>query len=307
MEFHAYWDYRVAIDLFLGGIGISIFLLSAFFSFTSKERSLNITKIGFFIAPILVGLGVFALLTELGKPFRMFLTFTNVNPTSVTSWGGFLQTIFIFIAFAAFYFVFRYKKEAYQMPVFKGLLVVGSVFALAVGIYHGVLLMSIGKAAWANGLIPVLFLVSSLLAGCSILMLIETYLLKTQILGGKEAFREIAATATEFSSFLYSKLLMVLIIIQALLMVTWRISISTGGAEGIAAYQNLIDHYGLNWWLLVIVLGLVLPLVIAAYHALKKQKMNLYVAIFFTTVVLIGSYAFKHIILYSGQIPLAGL
>lgn len=291
MEFHAYWDYRVAIDLFLGGLGIGIFLLSAYFSFTSKERSLSITRIGFFISPILVGLGVFALLTELGKPFRMFLTFVNVNPKSVTSWGGFLQTIFILFAFAAFYFVFRYKQDAFRMPVFKGLVIAGAVFALAVGVYHGLLLMSIGRAGWSNGLIPVLFLVSSLLAGSSILMLIETLMTKT----------------VEQSSFLYSKLLVSLVVIQTLLVVTWRISIGTGGAEGISAYQNLIDYFGIYWWLLVLGLGLFLPLIIAAYYSLIKQRMNLYSAILFTAVVLIGSYAFKHIILYSGQIPLAGL
>lgn len=306
MEFHAYWDYRVAVDLFLGGLGIGIFLLSAFFSFTSREKSLFITKIGFFTAPILVGLGVFALLTELGKPFRMLLTFINVNPTSVTSWGGFLQTIFIFIAFAAFYFVYRYKEEAFYMPVFKGLVIIGAVFALAVGVYHGLLLMSIGRPGWSNGLIPVLFLVSSLLAGSSILMLIDSLIIKTQILSGKEAYKEIAAI-TERSSFLYSKLLVSLVFIQSLLVLTWRISIGTGGAEAIYAYQSLIEHFGIYWWLLVIALGLFLPLIIAVYYVLTKQKMNIYSAIFFTVVVLIGSYAFKHIILYSGQIPLAGL
>lgn len=306
MEFHANWDYRVAIDLFLGGIGIGIFLLAAFLSFTSRERSLFITKIGFIISPILVGLGVFALLTELGKPFRMLLTFINVNPTSVTSWGGFLQSIFILFALAAFYFVFRYKEEAFYKPVFKGLVILGAVFALAVGVYHGLLLMSIGRAGWSNGLIPVLFLVSSLLAGCSILMLIETFVIKAQILRGKEAYREIAAT-TEQSSFLYSKFLVSLVVIQALLIVTWRISIGTGDAEALYAYQNLIDHFGIYWWLLVVGLGLFLPLIIAAYYTLTKQKMSIYSAIIFTTVVLVGSYAFKHIILYSGQIPLAGL
>lgn len=306
MEFHAYWDYRVALDLFLGGLGIGIFLLAAFFSFVYKERSLQITRIGFFLAPALVGLGVFALLTELGKPFRMFLTFINVNPTSVTSWGGFLQTIFILLGFAAFYFVFRYKAEAFEKPVFKMIVILGSIFALAVGVYHGLLLMSIGRPAWASGLIPVMFLVSSLLAGTSVIMVIEAYVTKSLKKKFDKSFSEVAASA-EHSGFQYSTLIVTLVVIQTILVVMWRISINTSGIEAIYAYQNLISHYGIYWWLMVVGLGLFLPLVMATYFYTIKRKMNFTAAIVFSAVVLLGSYAFKHIILYAGQIPLAGL
>lgn len=305
MEFHASWDYRVAIDLFLGGVGIGIFLLSAYFSFIKKERSLLVTRIGFFLAPILVGLGVFALMTELGKPFRMFLTFINVNPTSVTSWGGFLQTIFILVAFATFFLVFKYKERAFEMSSFKGLVIGGSIFALAVGVYHGTLLMSIGKPGWENGLIPIMFLVSSILSGSSLLMLIELLITNSLIRKSQGAFKEVAA-ASEPSGDIYSKLLLSLVAVQIILVLIWRISINTAGIEAIFAYQNLIDYYGAFWWIGVIFLGLIVPLGLTAFYSLKNQKMNLSAAMFFTVVVLVGSYAFKHIILYSGQIPLAG-
>ena len=305
MEFHASWDYRVAIDLFLGGVGIGIFLLSAYFSFIKRERSLLVTRIGFFLAPILVGLGVFALMTELGKPFRMFLTFINVNPTSVTSWGGFLQTIFIFVSFATFVIVFRYKEKAFDMSLFKWSVIVGSAFALAVGIYHGTLLMSIGKPGWENGLIPIMFLVSSILSGSSLLMLIELLLTNSLIRKSQGAFKEVAA-GLEPTGDIYSKLLLSLVAVQVILVLIWRISINTAGIEAILSYQNLIDYYGASWWIAAIFLGLIVPLAFSAFYAIKNQKMNLSAAMFFTVVVLVGSYAFKHIILYSGQIPLAG-
>ncbi|WP_019156628.1 NrfD/PsrC family molybdoenzyme membrane anchor subunit [Robertmurraya massiliosenegalensis] len=307
MEFHALWDYRVALDLFLGGVGVGIFLLSAYFSFIKKESAFVITRIGFFLSPVLVGLGVLALMTELGKPFRMFSTFINVNPTSVTSWGGFLQFIFIILAFVAFFLVFRNKREAFASPVFKGIVIAGSVFALAVGIYHGTLLMSLGQPGWANGLIPVMFLVSSLLCGSSIVMLIEAFMTKSLNSEARQAYKEIAAASEGFLSFSYSKLLLSLVVVQSILVITWRISIFSAGTDAIYAYQNLIEYFGAYWWALAVVLGLVIPLVISAFYFVKKQSMNLYSALMFTVVVLVGSYAFKHIILYSGQIPLAGL
>lgn len=313
MEFHAVWDFRIAIDLFLGGVGIGTFLLCAYFSFIKKESSLMVIRIGFLLAPILVGLGVLSLLTELGKPFRMLSTFINVNPTSVTSWGGFLQSIFILISIVLFYIVFRYKQESFQKPVFKGLVIAGAFFALTVGVYHGLLLMSLGRPGWANGLIPVMFLVSSLLCGSSILMIIEELILKSHS-SIMKAYAEIAATvATDSTSssnlmgFRYSKLLFNLIVIQTLLIVTWRISIVSSGTEAIFAYQNLIDQFGVYWWIFVIGIGLLIPLLIASYYTFRKQKMNLYSSMILTVFVLVGSYAFKHIILYSGQIPLGGL
>ncbi|MGV2939308.1 NrfD/PsrC family molybdoenzyme membrane anchor subunit [Mesobacillus sp. LC4] len=306
MDFHAYWDYRVALDLFLGGVGIGVFLLAAYFSLVFKEKSLKITRLGFILAPVLVGLGVFALLTELGKPFRMLSTFINVNPTSVTSWGGFLQTIFILLSFVIFLVVWKYKQNAYQMGIFKGLVIAGSVFALAVGIYHGLLLMSLGVAGWANGLIPVMFLVSSILSGSSVLMVVEAVFMRSIIGRGKEVYSE-TAVSSDAQNFTYSKLLGSLAAIQALLILTWRISLNSAGTEAIIAYQNLISHFGVYWWIFVVAIGLVIPLTIAGYSTLKKIKMSFYTAMIFTVVVLIGSYAFKHIILYSGQIPLAGL
>lgn len=304
MEFHALWDYRVALDLFLGGVGIGIFLLSAYLSFIKKESSFVLTRVGFFLSPVLVGLGVLALMTELGKPFRMFSTFINVNPTSVTSWGGFLQFIFIILAFVAFLLVFISKQKAFESPLFKGIVIAGSIFALAVGVYHGTLLMSLGQPGWENGLIPVMFLVSSILSGSSIVMIID--MLLTKGITSSQAYKEVAPGGG-VSNFSYSKLLVLLVVIQMVLVITWRISIFSAGTDAIYAYQNLIEYFGAYWWSLVVILGLLIPLIVSAFYALKKQTMNLYSGLMFTAVVLIGSYAFKHIILYSGQIPLAGL
>lgn len=295
MEFYTAWDFRVAIDLFLGGAGIGIFLLTAYFGFVKKEKALSFAKMGFLLSPVLVGLGVISLMTELGRPLKIFSTFINVNPTSVTSWGGFLQFIFILLSFALFLMVYKQKHQVFEKSLFKGLVITGVVFALAVGVYHGVLLMSLGRAGWASGLIPVMFLVSSLLAGSCIVMAIEKLFMKSQ---------NDQVPVTESAEYFYSKLFVSLTAIQILLLITWRISIFSSGLEAISAYQNLIDHFGGYWWVLVVAIGLILPLAIGAYYVIKKQKMNMSLALIFAVIVLIGSYAFKHIIIYSGQIPL---
>lgn len=295
MEFYTAWDFRVAIDLFLGGAGIGIFLLTAYFILIKKEKVLSLARIGFLLSPILVGLGVISLMTELGRPLKIFSTFVNVNPTSVTSWGGFLQFIFILLSFVLFLLIFKQKHQVLEKSLFKGLVITGFVFALAVGVYHGVLLMSLGRAGWASGLIPVMFLVSSLLAGSCIVMAIDKSLMKSQ---------SAQVTVAESAEYFYSKLFVSLTAIQILLLITWRISIFSSGAEEISAYQNLIDHFGGYWWILVVAIGLIFPLAIGAYYVIKKQKMNMSLALIFAVLVLIGSYAFKHIIIYSGQIPL---
>lgn len=284
------WDYRIAIDLFLGGIGVGIYLLAAYASIAFKEKSYQVTKIGFFVAPFCVGVGVLALMTELGKPLRMVTTFVNVNPTSVTSWGGFLQALFIILGFITIYFVFRYQTDVYEKASFKAIVYIGSFLALAVGIYHGLLLTSLGRSGWENGLIPVMFLVSSLLAGGSLLFVIESVVKK-----------EGAGLLS------YPKLLLSLMSVQMLLMILWRISIVPAGSESILAYNNLVNHFGIYWWIFVIILGLVIPFFIAIYFIFKRKGLNVGLSFLISIVILIGSYAFKHIIIYAGQIPLAGL
>lgn len=90
MDYSSLWDVRIFLDLFLGGIGVGIFLFMAFGYGERDARRLTTLRIGAIASLALVGAGALCLVSELGRPFGILSTVTGFNATSVTSWGGVL-------------------------------------------------------------------------------------------------------------------------------------------------------------------------------------------------------------------------
>ncbi|WP_017755306.1 NrfD/PsrC family molybdoenzyme membrane anchor subunit [Calidifontibacillus oryziterrae] len=299
---HAVWDYRIVIDLFLGGVGVGLFLLATYFSFTAKERNWTVIKTGYLLSPFFVGAGVLALMSELGKPLRMFSTYINFNPTSITSWGGYIQTLFILSGFAIIYFLFKQGIESLRKTSFKSIQIVGLLLAVGTGLYHGLLLASLGRPLWMNGLIPVLFLLSSLLAGASLLLVLGAFSTKVFHSASDKAIAEVAATIKGKPDHTLTYMFTILLVLQAALMIVWRATLNATGLEAMNNYQLMIEHYGMIWWLVAIGVGLVVPLVISVLYSIRKVSFSVGASFILMISTLIGSYAFKHIIIYAGQL-----
>ena len=92
-----YWDWRIAADLFLGGIGVGAFLVAVINSLFYKDRYASVSKVGAVLSPVLVIVGLIFMLSELGQPFRMWRTITGFNISSPLSWGGPFQGLLIAI------------------------------------------------------------------------------------------------------------------------------------------------------------------------------------------------------------------
>jgi formate-dependent nitrite reductase membrane component NrfD len=71
----------VAVDLFAAGLSAGAFIISATAYFLGRERYETITRIGAYIAPFPVIIGIFALIYDLERPhlfWKLFLQFSDV-------------------------------------------------------------------------------------------------------------------------------------------------------------------------------------------------------------------------------------
>lgn len=296
MNFYAPWDIRVTLDFFLGGLGIGAFLLGAILSFYDKKGYREMIKISAYLAPISIILGLLALITELGQPGRFMTTIFRFNPSSVMSWGVFLQGGLVVLALLFAYLIMKNKENS---TMTKPVLVLGSIFALAVGVYHGLLLSSnAGRALWSGGLIPIMFLFSSILTGTAVVLLIGSLKVSTI---SNVAQRETAATIEESKKFNFCGLLFGLIVANITIVLVWFISLNKGSLETQKALDYLISNYGLLWWGGVITAGLLVPLVLALAQ-INKRNDNLTAVPVITVLILIGGFVLKHLILTVGQI-----
>lgn len=294
------WDIRVTLDLFLGGLGIGIFLISVLLSFYNKEQYTKLIKLSAYLAPVLFGVGLLLMVSELGRPARILTTLYRFNSQSVTSWGGYLQSIFLLLSLT--YAVMHFKNIV-SGTIYKSVQVSGVVFALAVGIYHGLLLSSFGRPLWVGSMIPVLFLLSSVLGGVAVVIIIKS--ISVSIATPKEVRAEVAAAENDYAKEVNFNLILFLLTgLQLVLLIIWQMSFYRSGLETLEAFNVMMTEYGMYWWVLVIITGLLIPFIYSIYELSRGNKTELSpnIALVLSLLIVIGSFTFKHIILIAGQI-----
>src|SRR4030042_3060165 len=182
---HIHWNWIVAIDLFGAGLSAGAFIISATAYFLGKDRYENITRIGAYIAPFPVVIGILALIYDLERPHLFWKLFLTFQPNSVMSLGAWLLFFFSIFSFAHFYLWLPEKYDYLKIiPMIKsngflgrfrgnnltkvrGLVAgFGIPISIGVGIYTGVLLGALNaRPFWNNPMLPMLFLISAMMTG----------------------------------------------------------------------------------------------------------------------------------------------
>lgn len=305
MDGHIPWDIRVTLDMYLGGLGISVFLFSIYLSFSNKERYIKLIKLSAYIAPVLVGTGLLFLISELGRPERFLTTLYRFNPQSVTSWGGLFQSIFMLLSFTLAVMLY---KNITSGKLFKIVQITGSVFALSVGIYHGLLLASLGRPLWSGGMTTILFLTASLLGGVAVIVILNNLINSTKIsslsfLEGYHVEAETAAQNSKSKKVNFTLIIFLLTGLQITFLLIWQLAVYRSSEAAIEAMNILLNDYGLYWWGIVFVLGLLIPFIGSMLQLIKdyRSEMSNKVIVILSVLILTGSFVFKHIVLTVGQ------
>src|SRR3990172_1929552 len=101
---HFIWNWTVAVDLFAAGLSAGAFIVSATAYFLGREKYETITRIGAYIAPFPVIVGILALIYDLERPHLFWKLFLTFQPNSVMSLGSWLLLSFSILSFMHFYF-----------------------------------------------------------------------------------------------------------------------------------------------------------------------------------------------------------
>ena len=271
------WDIRVVLDLFLGGIGIGAFILAAILYTIDYDKYNKVCKIGFLISPILVAIGLFFLLLEIGRPFHALVMLISVNPTSILSWGGFIQGAFILLSLFILFKIYK-KRDISNMLLF-----ITMTLAFIIGIYHGALLSSFGRSAW-NSSLPVLFLSTSLVTGFLTTMFIAKFF------GQEEVTNKIVKGS-----------MIVFLLLSFVSIVGWIYGLTSQDTTSKEALQYLLNEYFVLLAIAVI-FGMIIP--ISIYIKSLFTKVHLSSMELKTTAVFsfIGVFCLKYIVVYIGQL-----
>ena len=293
-----YWDWRIAADLFFGGIGVGAFLVAAINSLVYRDKYPSVSKVGAILSPVLVIAGLLFLLTELGQPLRMWRMITGFNVSSPLSWGAPFQSLLIGIGIV--YAYLWVKPRSVRLRNVIG--IIGIPVALIVGAYHGWLLTIVkARPLWNTGPATITALLCFVTTGMAAVLLVLCMLPKAaqQTVSG-----EVRPARWMIRDFRH--LLVAAMIVQGLTFFVWWISLYYGSADAREALVTANAALGGLFWAVGIGLGLVVPILLQLVEIVRYSReangINIPLTIVTTVLILAGGFVFRYAVVIGGQL-----
>jgi len=313
------WNLLVVNYLFLAGLSAGAFAISSFATYIGGPHFRRVARIGALIAPFPVAIGVGILVLDLGRPFAFYHLFLTVQFTSPMSIGSWLLTGFIFLslAYAALWLpapldnLLRVPNRAHLKYFARWtplapttirrwraiLAALGFPLALGIGIYTGILLGAIpSRPFWNTPMVAQLFLFSAMSSGTASVLLV-TALLGTRHESGLEEERRLLVSTD-----------VVLIVLEIFMLVPFLLHHALSTWSSASSIELILGgEYTLWFWIGVIVIGIVLPLLIEGYELfpviLKEgaARYSLALSAISAVFVLIGGFILRFVFVYAGQ------
>lgn len=290
------WTWEVAMYLFLGGLTAGIMFFAAVMTVRNKDQvaPFAATRLAL-LAPIVLSLGMTSLFLDLEHKLYVYRFYTSFQITSPMSWGAWILVV-----------VYPFSIMQILSTVRSGYPLLGSLidklttgrlivdwcvryrreiafavipFAVALGIYTGILLSAFGaRPFWNSGVLGLLFLVSGLSTAAALVVLIAR----------QKSEKE-----------LFTRLDLVLIFAEIALVTLALISLASGSAQHIEALQSVMGgSYTFSFWVLFVVIGLLIPLLL---ELLEINGISKSLAMLAPVLVLFGGYALRQVVLDAGQ------
>lgn len=310
---HTEWGFLIIIYLFLGGLSAGAFFVSALASLLQRNGSdaayTRIARYGAMLAPWPVMIGCTLLIFDLGRWYtfwKLFFHFRWTSPMSIGSW-----LLIVFSGIALLYLWSWLSEEQRKRVISKlprrlaflnrdlsayrrQLAVLGTPFAIAVGIYTGVLLGAVqSRPFWNTNLVAQMFLFSALSSGCAAVTLLT-------------ALRREENDSRAFQ-LLYTVDIW-LLTLELFIVIPYLIH----GALSVQAVKDSLalvlgGPFTVTFWLFFLMAGLVLPLAIEVLEVLpalvRRVNPHFRTSMVAVTAILVlaGGFLLRYIFVFAGQ------
>ncbi len=290
---HEVWGWEIPVYLFVGGLVAGLMIITGYFLLKGRWRepqSVCYRIPG--VALVLLSIGMLALFVDLEHKlyvWRLYLTFEVSSPMS---WGSWILLAVYPALLAAFFLALpegiggrfpRLSKfsdrlrDSEAAPRWIG--AINIALGVMVGIYTGILLSSLGaRPLWSSALLGPLFLVSGISTGAALV----------DLLARRTAERELVSRAD--IGFLVTELVLIALFFIGLLNAT--------AVHQEAAGLLLGGPYTAVFWVFVVVLGLLVPIVMQTLIAMRRIRHTAIAPL----LVLAGGLVFRFVIVNAGQV-----
>ncbi len=286
------WQWQIPVYLFLGGWVAGMMIITGYFLLRRRyaERSCVCSALPL-VGLVLLSAGMLALFLDLEHKLYVWRLYTTIELASPMSWGAWILLLVypVLVVSAlvrppAIIEDLSQTVERASMWLRARARVVAAIGAtsiglgVALGIYTGILLSSLGaRPLWNSGVMGLLFLASGV--------------------SGAAAFAHMMARA-EVERRTMVRVDNVMLPAELALLVLYLFGLLAGSAPQIEAARLFLGGaYTAPFWVLVVGIGIVVPLFIQM-QAVRRRIMHTPVA---PLLVLAGGLALRFVFVYAGQ------
>ncbi len=305
------WHWQIPLYLFVGGLAAGLIFFASYFYLKGKEKEYPMAiKIAPLLAPIVIVLGLIALILDLRHPAYFWQLYTTIRLDSPMSWGAwtlgaimplsilwplsYIQDIKNY--FGDWTFKMPYKllvwfikmidrywiiKWVYELSIKfrKPIAITNLILAIILGVYTGILLSAFNaRPLWNTSILGPLFLVSGLSTGAATIMWMA-----------KDHHEKIA----------FSKIDLLLIAVEIFFIVHMFMGfLASSEVQQEAAALFLGGEFTAVFWGFFVTIGLVFPAILEIME-LNGFKIPISIPAFF---ILFGGALFRFIMVDAGQI-----
>ncbi len=287
------WHWQIPLYLYLGGLAAGILFFAAYYVIIGKEKQMQTTvKWATIIAPIALVLGLGALFWDLKHKLYFWQLYTTVRFTSPMSWGAWTLMA---ITPMSFIWVASYMREMFPkwdwkfqiLKNFEAWVIKNRVpfawvmmaLSIILGVYTGILLSAFNaRPLWNTSILGPLFLTSGFSTGLAAIMWMSK---------------------DEYERKALSRIDLIFILVELFLIIHLFMGFLAGSeVKAEAAALFLGGEFTVTFWVFVVILGLVFPVVLESLE-LRGYHVPAWLPPF---LILFGGLVLRFVMVEAGQI-----
>jgi formate-dependent nitrite reductase membrane component NrfD len=287
-----FWGWEIPVYLFLGGLVAGMMIISGYFLFRGRHKEMSCSCLTLpLLSVVLLSLGMFALFLDLSHRWYFWRMYVTFQPASPMSWGSWIL-ILVYPALLANALIRPPAWIARRLPFVNALSqrvqarsaavkfigILNMILGGLLGVYTGILLSTFGaRPLWNSSILGLLFLVSGLSSAAAFVHMVAT------------DPREQKLLAKADNGFLTFELVVIGMFLIGL--------VSSTRVHMEAALLLLTGPYAPAFWVFVVVLGIIVPLIIQSM-AVNHKIAHTPVA---PLLVVLGGLLLRFVIVQAGQ------
>ncbi len=295
------WGFLIAVYLFLAGTGAGAFLTAIVAEMYNKVAFRPLIRAGLVLSGILVGLGMPFLIADLGagrtQPWRLILLISN--PTSPMTWGVWVLTPFIPLGLVLGWLEVDFLNPPWRIVQWaRGLalrwrtrlLQVGTLLAIAIALYTGLLLGVVhGVPLWNTSILPMLFFISALSTGLAACVVLSQVVAVSAEHDGVHLAK---------SYFYVNQIHSALIITETIFIFCWLFIVANGSVTAAISVNMLLSgQYSVFFWIGIVFFGIVDPMIIYIYEVILGRPLKPYWVLISDGSVLLGGLVLRYLVI----------